>query len=138
MADVTRANVSLATAIPGDGHRLPPLLAGEDLTAGDACRVHTDGKVYKTDGTGTGTAGTTAEVHGWVVQGAKTANSEPVTLYHDVDLNYATGLTPGALLYRSATVKGGLQTTAPGTFTDPVAVAVDATRIRAGRSSVSY
>lgn len=38
---------SVCTPLPVDSDRLPPLTAGEDLAAGDACYIKSDGLVYK-------------------------------------------------------------------------------------------
>jgi hypothetical protein len=131
VAEVTRANnVSLSTVIPGDSNRLPPYAIAEDIAAGDACYLGADSLIHRTNGTATGAAGTTAEVHGFAVQGALLANRQRLTLYHDVNLRFADGLTPGTLLYRSATTIGGLQTTVPATFTAPVGVVLPDGRAR--------
>jgi hypothetical protein len=112
MAEITKGDTpSLTTPLPSDTDRLPPLYAGEAIAAGDACRVHSDNKVYRTDGTGTGTFATTAQVAGFALKA--TAIGEKVSLYSHCDIAYAAGLTPGTFVYPSGTVKGGLAT-APG------------------------
>jgi hypothetical protein len=53
MTAITRSGVSLATLTPGPEHSISGYLAGEALTAGDACYIKTsDTKVYKSLGLG--------------------------------------------------------------------------------------
>jgi len=56
------------------------------------------------------------------------SSGEAVTLYQDVLFNYGAALTPGAVLYISGSVAGGLATTNPGGSTWAAEV-FDATRI---------
>lgn len=108
MAEITKSTlgVDLTTPIPGDTNRTPPLTAGEALARGDLCAVRSDGKAWRTDGTVTGVFGTTAQVDGICLK--QTPVGEKVSLYFEVDVAYAAGLTPGTFLYASGTVKGGM------------------------------
>jgi hypothetical protein len=109
------------------------LVAGEAI--GSATQTVTpcyikasDGKVYMTNATALGEA---ARLAGFAVRYA--AINEPITLFSiGVKLEYASGLTPGAILFLAATA-GRLDTAA--TTGDPtgVAQAVTATMIRVTR-----
>jgi hypothetical protein len=48
----------------------------------------------------------------------------------DVNFRYGAGLTPGATLYLSGTVAGGLADAASTGGTAPIGFVIDATRIR--------
>lgn len=136
MAEISKAGTpSLATVLPGDPMRFPPLPVGEDIGAGDACYVkQSDGKVYRSDGSGSGVVGGSAEVDGFAALSAKVANREAISLYHDVNLRYGSGLTAGKLLYLSTTVLGGLTDVVGAKQIIPIARTVDATRIRINRT----
>lgn len=112
MAAVTKAGTggySPATAAPPASCRLGPFYAGEDLDAGTPCYIKNDGKVWKSSGAAANAA---AAVHGWTVEPVK-AGRQPVSLYFDIDIEYGSGLTPGAPLYLGATA--GTLDTAPTT-----------------------
>lgn len=121
---------SLCTPIPDGACRMPPLLPGEDLAAGDPCCIKADGKAWKSKGTGA--AGADAEVDGWAASYAKVAQKMPVTLMYNCDFTYGSGMTPGTFLYLADA--GGVQTTAGTTQTKPIARVIDSTRLRAFRT----
>ena len=125
MAEIAKSGTpSIATVNPCSAHRLTGLLAGEAIAAGDACRIHTDGKVYKATGAA---ADASARVNGWAAGAA--ASGESVTLYHDVNYHYGAALVPGTPYYLSGTVAGGIADAASTGGTVPIAFAMDATRI---------
>ncbi len=97
MAAVTKVGTpSLCTTTPCDANRLPPLLVGEDIAAGDPCYIKSDGKIWRSfDG---GSLGTSAEVHGWAPVAAKVGGKQPLSLYRNVNMTYGSGLTPGRLV----------------------------------------
>lgn len=128
MSNLTKASPSLATYLPPASCQIAGLLTGEDIAAGDACYIKSDGKVWKTNGT---SANAAAKVDGFAAEAAVTG--EAVTLFFDVTFKYGSGLTPGARYYASATA-GLLDTAATTGGTAPVAFAVDATRIRVFQS----
>lgn len=133
MAAVTKVGTpSLCTDTPCDANRLPPLLVGEDIAAGDACYIKSDGKIWKSTAA---SANAAAEVHGWAPAAAKVGGRQPLSLYTNVNFNYGSALTPGAYLYLSATTAGGLDTATSTNATKPIAFVVDATRIRGFRTS---
>jgi hypothetical protein len=136
IAEIAKAIVPvLATTLPGDPMRFPPLPVGEDIAAGDACYVkQSDGKVWRSDGSGSGVLGGSAEVDGFASLPAKVAQRDVVSLYHDVNFRYGSGLTPGKLLYLSTTVLGGLTDVVGAKQINPIARTVDATRIRVNRT----
>lgn len=112
-----------ATQIPAS---TPPgtLVAGEDLLAIAPCRIHSDGKVYMSNGTAANAA---ANVHGWTGKTYKAG--EPVTLWRaGVIVEYGTGLTPGATLYVGTTA-GRLDTAATTGDAVGVALAITSTHI---------
>lgn len=125
MADLTKSGTpSLATALPGPECFVSGLLAGEDIAAGDACYIKSDGKVWRSTGAAANAA---AKCDGFALRAAKTGT--PITLATDVVINYGSGLTPGARYYVS-TNAGKLSDVATTGGVAPVAHAVDATRIR--------
>lgn len=134
MAEIAKSGIpSLSTVLPCDANKLPALGVGEDIEPGDACRINTaDGKLYKSDGTGA--AGPAAEVDGFSLDRAKVGQRQSAVLVHDVNLPYATGLTPGTFLYLSPTVRGGLATAPGAAQAKPIARVITATRIRALRT----
>lgn len=122
MATVTRSNVSLATKLPPNTSKYQSIVVGEDIAAGDACYIKTDGKVYKSTAAAANAA---AEVHGFAVESALVGQRQKVTLHHNVTLNYGSGLTPGQYLYLSATVAGALDTASSANAGKPVGLVLD-------------
>jgi len=108
------------------------LLAGAVLGAGDACRIASDGLVYQTvttAGDSTGTTSQRSSFDGFVLKGY--ALSEPVTLFSagSVIGNYAASMTPGTVLYASATL-GALSDAVILANDQPVAKAISGNDIR--------
>jgi hypothetical protein len=100
------------------------LFAGEDLDIAAACRIHTDGKVYMSDGSA---ADAEAKVDGFTPDAYK--SGQPVTLYGPgTRFGYGTDLTPGANYYLAAT-DGRLDTAATTGGTVVIARAVNTTDI---------
>jgi hypothetical protein len=100
---------SLATALPCNAHRISGLLAGMAINQYDACYIDaTTGKVFASQDTGASAA--QAQVHGY--SAGKSLAGQAITLMHSVEVGYtaAAGLTPGAKVYLSASVAGGLDT----------------------------
>ncbi len=129
MAAVAKSGTpSLASVLPPQNCQIAGLLAGEALTAGDACYIKSDGKVWLATGTAANAA---AKVDGWAAEAC--AAGEAVTIFYDVTFRYGSGLTPGARYYLSGTA-GAIDTAATTGGTAPVAFAVDATRIRVMQS----
>lgn len=125
MAEITKSGTPSLASLHPDLNRLPSLVAGEDLGAGDACYISaSDGKVYKS----TGAAATApAKVRGYAPQAVKSGGQ--VSLYYNVRFNYGAGLTPGANVFLSGTVAGGLADAASTGGVAPIGFVVDATRI---------
>lgn len=126
MAAITKitTNPSLATALPCNAHRISSLLAGMAINPGDACYINaSDGKVYLSLDTGATAA--QAQVHGFS-QGKVVAAGQPVTLLHEVEWGYTagSGLTPGARVYLSGSVAGGIDTAATNSHL-PVGFAIN-------------
>lgn len=124
MADITKVGVpSLSSVVPPQNCQLSGLLAGEALPAGSACYLKSDGKIWLCDGSA---ADALAKFRGMNMQAA--AVGDAVTLYHDVNVRYGSGMTPGAPIYVS--VNAGLIADATSTGGDkPIGYVVDATRI---------
>lgn len=100
------------------------LIAATDLEAGSACRIHTDGKVYYSNGT---LANASAKVDGFTPKKYKAGQS--VTLHGPgVRYGYGAGLTPGDNYYLAAT-DGRLDTAATTGGTVVIARAVNTTDI---------
>ncbi|MGK2898626.1 MAG: hypothetical protein ACSLE9_08045 [Burkholderiaceae bacterium] len=129
MANVTKVGTpSLSSVLPPQNDQIAGLLAGEAILAGDLCYIKSDGKVWKSDGSAVAAA---ANVDGMALRAA--AVGEAVTLVFNVNVRYGSGLTPGARYYLST--DAGLIADAPSTGgTDPIAFAIDATRIRVWQS----
>ena len=127
MAEITKRTPtapSMSSVLVPPNCRLTGLKAGEALGALDACRIGTDGLVYRASGAA---ANANAKVRGWASQA--TPVGEAVTLLHNVNVGYGAGLTPGADYYLSGTVLGGIADTPSTGGTQPIAFAFDQTRI---------
>lgn len=107
----TKFNVSPAQAnLSGDTKHSGNLFAGMALSGGDACYIDTGGKVFKSQDTGASAA--QAQVHGYTPRSYSV--NEACTLFHGIEVGYtdASGGTPGAKVFLSASVAGGLDTAA--------------------------
>jgi hypothetical protein len=127
MADIAKAGTpSLTTHTPPPNSQLGNQgLAGEAIAAWDACYIKNDGTVWRA----TGAAATApARVRGFAAAAASVG--EAVTLMSNVNVNYGTGLTPGADYYLSGATAGALADAASTGGTAPIAFAIDTTRIR--------
>lgn len=130
MAAISKSGTpSLASVLPPANQKISGLLAGEALAAGDACHIKADGLVWRSTGAAANAA---ARVDGYAAQA--TATGEAVTLFFDVNFRYGAGLTPGARVYLSGTVAGGLDDAASTGGTQPLGFVVDSTRIRLWQS----
>ena len=126
MAEIAKSGTpSLSTTTPCPAHHISGLKAGEAIAAGDLCYVKSDGLVWKSSGAAANAA---AKVAGMALQAA--AVGEGVSLYFDVNVRYGATLTPGAPLFLSGTVAGGIADAASTGGTAPIGFAIDATRIR--------
>lgn len=126
MAAVSKSgNPSLSSMNLDPGaQKLPALIAGEALAAGDACYIKaSDGLVYRSTGAAANAA---AKVRGFAPTLINIG--EPVSLIFNVGMNYGSGLTPGADLFLG-TAAGGLDTAATTGGTAPIGFCIDATRI---------
>lgn len=128
MAEITKSSPQLpSTLMLAPNDRLSEKLeAGEDIAFLDACQIHTDGKVMKSNGSA---ATQPAAVHGYAMD-SYIAGEKGVTLADDFVAQYATGLTPGAPLFLSGTVEGGLADVASTGGTKKLAFVVSATRVK--------
>lgn len=108
MAEITKAtDASMDGSNPAHPQIAGDLFAGEDLAACDLCYISAaDGKVYRS----TGAAANAAAAHPRLCPIA-VKSGRPVTLFC-TNIRWkaaaAAGLTPGAILYVSGTVPGGL------------------------------
>lgn len=125
MAALTKSGTpSLSTALPCNAHKTPDLVAGEAIAAGDACYIKgADKKAWLA----LGDAAATSIVAGFAAAAASAG--EAVTLLRGVRMKYAAGMTAGTPYYLSATVGGGLDTTASAYGVVPIARAYDETRL---------
>jgi hypothetical protein len=133
MAEVAKTGTpSPASLLIPATNKISGLFAGEDLAPGDACYIKaSDGKVYRATGAAANAA---AVVHGFVPTVAYVAQADAITLIHGSVWRYATALTPGAKLYLSGTVAGGLADAASTGGTTAVGFVVDATRVYLDRT----
>jgi hypothetical protein len=126
MAAISKVgNPSLASMNLDPGsQKLPALIAGESLQAGDACYVKSDGLIWRSTGAAANAA---AKVRGFAPTIINVG--EPVSLIFNVSMNYGSGLTPGIDVFLSGATAGGLDTASSTGGTLPVGFAEDATRI---------
>lgn len=131
MAEVAKvAGLRLLTYQPPSSSQTPALVAGEDITAGDACYVKSDGLAWLSTGAAANAA---AKVRGFAL--VDTLSGGTLALFADVLLEYGSSLTPGANYYLSGTVPGGLSTVATTGGTAPIGYAMDTTSIFVTRST---
>ena len=126
MATITRSASASLDAATGmfACQRSGNLTAGEALDLVSACRIHTDGLVYMADG-----SAADAEARFIGMTARAVSSGEPVTLYGiGARFRYATGMTPGARLFLSAT-DGRLDDAATTGGTLCIAIALNATDI---------
>lgn len=127
MADLAKVGrPSISTATPGTEHSLTSLLAGEAIAAGDACYIKSDGLVWRSLATTTATDATNV-IDGFAAGAAAVGQS--VSLYWNINMYYATGMTPGTPFYLSGATAGALATASTSGQTKVVARAVDASRL---------
>lgn len=115
---------SLATMTPGPEQQHDGLIAGEDITAGDACYIKSDGLVWRSTGAAANAA---AVVDGFCIKTTKSGRS--VSLFHGVELAYGASLAPGTPYYLSGTTAGGLDTATSTGGTVVIARSIDDTRV---------
>lgn len=127
MAEIPKTGVpSYSSVTPHQASTIVGLLAGEEIAAGDACRIDAPtGRVYRASGAA---AGANARVAGFSFVPASAGDA--VTLVTDGNFRYAAALTPGALYFLSGTIAGGIADTASTGGTKAVGYALDTTRIR--------
>lgn len=115
---------SISTGAPDTSCSVSGLIAGEALSAADACYIKTsDGKVYKSTGAAANAA---AVVDGFAPDDCPIG--EATSLYWDVNFRYGAALSPGSFAYLSATA-GLLDTAATTGGLVPIGRVIDATRI---------
>jgi hypothetical protein len=125
MADLAKSGTpSYCSITPPQSDTIVGLLAAAAIAAGDACYIAAGG-VTKATGAAANAA---ARVVGFAFQSA--AAGDPVTLVSSGNFNYGAGMTPGTPFYLSAATAGALADAASTGGTRPVAIALDATRIR--------
>lgn len=126
MADIAKSgtpSISTIGVAPGS-QKTPPLIAGENIAAGDACYIKNDGTVWRASGAAANAA---AIVRGFAP--TKANAGDPISLVHNVVFSYGSGLTPGADYYLSGATAGALADAASTGGTGKIAYAIDATRI---------
>lgn len=130
MAEVTKTGTpSISTPFPGKEHFIVGLLAGEAIAGGDAVYVKSDGLIWKATGAAANAA---AVVCGFACMAASVG--EAVTVARQMHMQYGpnvsgTPSTPGAPLYLSGTVAGGLADAASTGGTAPIAYVIGDGRI---------
>lgn len=140
MALVTKAphpSVDLSTG--QFAAQVADLVAGEDLDAVAPCYIKSaDGKLYMSSGNQAGASPTAAEqeaaeIVGFTARAVKAG--EPATLFgKGTRFHYASGMTPGDVLYIAAT-PGRLDTAPSALGTVAVAQALTASDVRVIRDS---
>jgi hypothetical protein len=132
LAKRTNPDPSLATLDPGREHFAAKGIAGEDIGPWDPCYIRNDGKIMRAIGVAAGDA---AYVAGYAPDDGGKQN-EPITLMTDVVVWYFnTPRTPGARVYLSATVAGGLSDIATTGGTAPIGqIMADGRRVQVWRN----
>src|SRR5688572_4988427 len=126
MTEIARSGTpSVASELSLASNRISGSAAGEDIAAGDACYIASDGKAHPSCAAAAGPA---ADVRGFAEAAA--LRGEGVTLVFDVTMRYGEGLPHGASLYLSGTVPGGLADAPAPDCPMQIAFVVDTTRIR--------
>lgn len=125
MADITKSTTPSLDTVQANQVVAGNLYAGEDLPAVCPCYIKgADGLVYKSNGTASTEP---AKFAGFTARISKTG--QPVTLFgFPSRFKYASGMTPGLVLYISATA-GALADVASTGDTKGTAMAVNATDI---------
>lgn len=127
MAEISKiSSPSLSSLLPHG--QITGQTAGEALGAWDWVYLKSDGKLYKATGAA---ASAPAQAVGLVPR-ACAAGETGVTIYFgDVTVNYGSGLAPGASVYLSGTVAGGIADAASTGGTRKLGVVMaDGARIR--------
>lgn len=125
MAEIAKSGTpSYCSLTPPQSDTVTGVNAAGAIAAGDLCYIAAGGVTLATGAA----ANAAASVVGFAMGAASTG--EPVTLICAGNFRYGAGLTPGARLYLSATVAGGLADVATTGGTRAVAQVLDATRIR--------
>lgn len=127
MAELAKKGTPTPSTVgPDAGERLGTFTADVAIAAGDACRLTSTGCTPSSGAA----ANANARIHGWA--GHAAAAGEKVTLWANINFAYgeASDITPGDPLYLSATVAGGLNTSATTGGTVPAAFGLPGGRIR--------
>lgn len=127
MAEITKlgtADLSSMGLVHG-AQKLRATVCGEAIAKGDALCLRPDGKLWRATGAA---ANANAKVHGFAPT-ACDVNEVLTPIYHCIISGYAAGLTPGAPLFLSGTVAGGLADVASTGGTGVVAHAISTTDI---------
>lgn len=119
-------DVSMSTPVISYDHSLSGHIAGEDFEAGDGVYIASTGLLMLAGGTATATDPEAAADY-FVL--SDTYAGQACTVAETVRMHYGDGLTPGTIYYLSASVPGGLDTTAPFVGAAPVGKAIDTQRI---------
>lgn len=114
-----------ATVGPEGGERLGTFRADVDIVAGDACRLTATGCALSSGAA----QNANAQIHGWAGHSAKAG--EVVTLWNNINFGYgaAADIAPAASFYLSATVPGGVSTTATTGGVNPAALGLPGGRL---------
>jgi hypothetical protein len=126
VAEIAKSGTpAVSTPTPPTNTKIVGLVAGEDLAAGDACYIKaSDGKIWRSTGAAANAA---AKVRGYAATAMKAG--EAVTLFRGVTWGYGSGLTPGADVFLSGAVAGGLADAASTGGTVAIGFCVDDQRI---------
>lgn len=117
MADIGRntGGNTISTAVPPTTSRIPGMVAGETLEAGDVVYIKgADGRLWKA------TALATEAGKPVGLAGEQASAGQACTLLRNITMGYGTGLTPGAKVYLSGTTAGGLVDTPDTDSPDPI------------------
>jgi hypothetical protein len=117
----------LCTPLPTPGDRLPGLVAGADLAPGDV--VYIDGTTNEYLKSVASSNSVASRFAVGIVPDTY-YDGQPCTVFQRARFHYGEAMVPGTRFFVSASVAGGLDTTAPYTGAQPVAYALNTTVIQ--------
>lgn len=118
---------SYASLLVPANDKITGLHVGEDIAAGDACVIKSDGLIWRATGAADDA---NARVDGFASRDALVAQDDPLTLIDNSVWGYGSGLTPGKKLYLSGTTPGGLVDAASTGGKAPIGVVIDSARVK--------
>lgn len=127
---VKSATASMDTTTGMFAGQITGKIAGEDIPIVSPCHIRADGKIYRASGAA---ADPNARISGWNPRAAKAGQACTLVSAPTVFKYSDEGLTPGNILFLSATTPGLLDTAATTGDAVGCAECIDASNIRVTR-----